>query len=385
MRRPVTVVLVVGLAAVLVAAGPTGSSRLPGEVVRYAGTAQTLGVRVAWALQDAAKFEAGRALWVGYSIRRLMGENEMVGSFNGRQGTATRDVTIEEILVGKKKLDTAPAEDVRRTAKEVLDGLEHPKKADKKILKDIGIFLGYEAGRPAALKNVDMSNLDLAFDFKGRPLYWLGEASEDESLDVIKGLFGKAGPGKAKEGLVAAAGMHGNARLVVPFLEKVLTDGEPDDLRKDAAFWIGQQNDPAGLQILVRSAKTDRSQDVREGAVFAISQVELPEAVDDLIALARDAAQPDVRKQAVFWLGEMASEKTAPALVEFASKGGDIEVQEQAVFALSELPENQGVEPLIKLAKTHPDPRVRKKAVFWLGESHDPRALEALIAIIKGK
>jgi hypothetical protein len=385
MRRTVMVVLVAGLAAVWAGAGPAGSSRLPGEVVRYAGSAQTLGARVAWALQDAAKFEPGRGLWVGYSIRRLMGENEMVGSFKGRQGAATRDVTIEEVLAGKKKLETPPADSVRRTAKEVLDGLEHPKKAEKKILKDIGIFLGYEAGRPATLRNVDMSNLDLAFDFKGRPLYWLGDASEDESLEVIKGLFSKAGPGKAKEGLVAAAGMHGDARLVIPFLEKVLTGGESDGLRKDAAFWIGQQNDPAGLRILLRAAKTDRSQEVREGAVFAISQVALPEAVDELIALAKDAAQADVRKQAVFWLGEIASEKTAPALVEFASKGGDIEVQEQAIFALSELPENQGVEPLIKLAKTHPDPRVRKKAVFWLGESHDPRALEALIAIIKGK
>jgi len=385
MRRPVMVILAVWLAAVWAAAGPAGISRLPDEVVRYAGGAQPLGARVVWALQDAAKFEPGRGLWVGYSIRRLMGENEMVGSFSGRDGVRTRELTIEEILAGKTKIETATADDVRRTAKEVLDDLEHPKKPEKKVLKDVGIFLGYEAGRPASLKNVDMSNLDLAFDFKARPLYWLGEASEDESLDVIKGLFGKAGSGKAKEGLVAAAGMHGNARLVIPFLEKILTGGESDGLRKDAAFWIGQQNDAAGLKILVRAANSDRSREVREGAVFGISQVDLPGAVDELITLAGDASQPDVRKQAVFWLSEIASDKAAPALEEFAGKSGDIEVQEQAVFALSQLPRNQGVEPLIKLAKTHPDPRVRKKAVFWLGESHDPRALEALIAIIKGK
>lgn len=373
------------LAAVWVAAAPAPDSRLPAEVIRHGGGAAELNARLTWGLTEASKLEAGRRFWVGYSIRRLMGENEMIGSF--RDGLQKRDITIEEILAGKTRLDSMSAggDDVRRTAREVLDDLEHPKKSEKKVPKDVGIFLSYESGRPAGLREVELSNLDLSFDFKGRTLYWLGEAGEEESLDLIKGLFGKAGPGKAKEGLVAAAGLHGDPRLVVPFLEKVLTDGESDGLRKDAAFWIGQQNDAAGLRVLIRAAESDFSKEVRGGAVFAISQVKLPEAVDELIALARNAKLADVRKQAVFWLGQIASEKAGPTLEEFARKDGDIQVQEQAVFALSQLPANQGVEPLIKLAKTHPDPRIRKKAVFWLGECHDPRALEALIAIIKGK
>ncbi len=385
MRRAGLVVILAGLAAAWAAAGPAGTSRLPAEVVRYSGNPQPLSARLAWAFQDAARFETGRALWLGYSFRRLMAENEMIGSYYAGEGRRPRESTIEEVLAGKTKIEAASTDDVRRTAREVLDELENPKKPAKKVLKDVGILLGYEAGRPAVLKQVEMSNLDLAFDFKGRPLYWLGEASEEESLGVIKDLFGKSGPGRAKEGLIAAAGVHGQARLVIPFLAKILAGGEPDDLRKEAAFWISQQNDPEGLKVLVRSADSDGSREVREGAVFAISQVDLPEAVDEIIALAKGASHPDVRKQAVFWLGQMASERSAPALAEFAGKSGDIEIQEQAVFALSQLPGNEGLEILIKLAKSHPDPRVRKKAVFWLGESGDPRAVEALIAIVKGK
>jgi hypothetical protein len=386
MRRIIAGLCGIWLAAAWAAAAvPAGNSRLPGEVVKCAGGTQRLEARLAWASGEAAKLSNGRRVWIGYSIRRLMGEREMIGSF--RDGGAKRDLTVQEILAGKRTLDSLPAEtdDVRRTAREVLDDLERPKKDEKKVPKDVGIFLDYETGRPASLRDVELSNLDLSLDFRGRTLYWLGEAGADESLALIESLFGRASEKKAKESLVAAAGLHGNARLVVPFLEKILTGRESDELRKDAAFWIGQQDDVEGLRILVRTARTDRSEEVREGAVFAVSQVELPAAADELISLAREAGPTDVRKQAIFWLGQIASKKACAALEGFAMKDGDAEVQERAVFALSQLPENQGVEPLIKLARTHPDSRIRKKAVFWLGECQDPRALETLINIVKGK
>ncbi|OGD16446.1 MAG: hypothetical protein A2V76_10560 [Candidatus Aminicenantes bacterium RBG_16_63_14] len=314
-----------------------------------------------------------------------MGENSRIGSFTS--GGSGRDLTVAEILAGVKvKAEpSVSTEDVRGAARAALEEIERQGKPEKKVLKELGFFLKYETGKPPVLTEVRMSNLDLALDFEGAPLCWLGKASEEDSLALIKVLFGRARDEKIREGLVAAAGCHGSPRLVVPFLETVLTGDGADDLRRDAAFWVGQQNDPDGLRLLVRTARTDRSKEVREGAVFSISQVELPAAVDELIALARAAELRDVRKQAVFWLGEMASEKSGPALEEFARKDGDLEIQEQAVFALSQLPDNQGVDVLIKLAKTHPDPRVRKKAVFWLGECDDPRVLDALIAIIKGK
>jgi len=385
MRRIAACLCGLWLAAAWAAAAPDGNSRLPGEVVKCSGRAERLEARLAWAFGEAAKPGGGQRIWIGYSVRRLMGEREMIGSF--RDGGAKRDLTIQEILAGKRTLDSLPAgkDDVRRTAREVLDDLERPKQDDKKVPKDVGIFLDYETGRPASLRDVELSNLDLCLDFHGRTFYWLGEAEVGESLALVESLFGRAPEKRAKEGLVAAAGLHGNARLVVPFLEKILAGRESDELRKDAAFWIGQQNDAEGLRILVRTARADRSEEVREGAVFAVSQVKLSAAADELISLARDAGPADVRKQAVFWLGQIASKKACAALEGFAMKDGDAEVQERAVFALSQLPANQGVEPLIKLARTHPNPGIRKKAVFWLGECDDPRALEALINIVKGK
>jgi len=385
MRRIAVVLTVLMLAVGLAPAGDQ-ANRPPSRIVRPDSEGAALEAKAGWALDEASKTGKGTAVWVGYAIERMMGERSHIGSFH--VGRHARDLTVAEVLAGKTAVpasDTSDAEDVRKAAKAALDEMEAERTPEKKVLKEVGLFFRYEAGSPPVLAEVGLSNLDLAFDFEGAPLYWLGKAADAESLAMIKKLFTRNKGEGVREDLLAAAGCHGTPGLVVPFLAEVLNGDGPDELRKDAAFWIGQQNDAEGLRLLVRAARADKSEEVREGAVFAISQVELPAAVDELIALARSAERQDVRKQAIFWIGQMASEKSGKALEEFARKDGDIEVQEQAVFALSQLPDNGGVEPLIKLAKTHPDPRIRKKAVFWLGECDDPRALETLIAIVKGK
>lgn len=385
MRRLIAILAIVAVAAALAAAPVRRGNRPPAQVLRPAAESGALATRLDWALGQGSGAGPARFFWAGYSIERLMGENSRIGSFT--DGGSGRDLTIAEVLAGVQAAaaPSAAGDDLRGAARAALNEIERQGKPEKKVLKELGFFLKYETGKPPVLTEVRMSNLDLALDFEGAPLFWLGKSPEEQSLALVRALYGRHRGDKVREGLVAAAGCHGTPRLVVPFLETVLIGDGPDDLRRDAAFWVGQQNDADGLRLLVRTARGDKSEEVREGAVFSISQVELPAAVDELIALARSAEPRDVRKQAVFWLGQMASEKSGKALEEFARKDGDIEIQEQAVFALSQLPDNQGVDALIKLAKTHPDPRVRKKAVFWLGECDDPRALETLISIIKGK
>ena len=383
MRKTRLIFLTAVVAAGLLAASAASGHRPPSRVINWAAESGTLQAKVDQAFTDAAKTSPGKDFWIGYSIERLQGEHSHTGTFFG--GESGPRFTVADVLAGKTVAPDTAAADVREAAATALDRIENQNKPEKKILKELGFFVKYGPGKPPALAEVGMSDLDLSFDFEGMPLYWLGKAPEGQSLALVAALYDRNAGEKVREDLIAAAGCHGTPKLALPFLEKVLGGADPDELRKDAAFWIGQLNDAEGLRLLVRTARSDKSEEVREGAVFAISEIELPAAADELIALARGADKRDVRKQAVFWLGQMASGKSGKVLEEIALKDSDIEVQEHALFALSELPDNQGLDALIKMAKTHPDARIRKKAVFWLGESDDPRALDAIIAIIKGK
>jgi hypothetical protein len=382
MKSRKTIHLILGM---LLLAGVLTGSRPPAEVICCLQPAEALGKRLDWAIGEAETRGYKGGIWVAYSIRRMMGENSFIGSFScpGRD----QEGTLEEMIAGKKRAipQLSDRERLQSAARAALNDLERTSKTEKKIWKNIAILLKYGQGQARLLQKVDMSNLSLRFDLEGLSLFWLGEATDEQSLSLIQALYAKASVEEAKKALIEAAGIHGTARLVIPILEKVLNSGQAVQLRKSAAFWLSQQMDETVLPLLLQTAKTDRDEDIRKEAVFGISQLNLDPAVDALIDLARHASETRIRCEAIFWLGQEASKKAAAALHDFASKEGNSEIQEQAVFALSQLPGEEGVASLIKIARTHPNPDVRKKAIFWLGESQDPRALETLIEIIKGK
>jgi len=373
--------LVLIAALTLAGAAALGISQ---EVVRPPQPGGDLAARMEWAGKEAARRGFENGFWTGYSIRRLMGEHSSIGSFDHRSRS---EATLEEILSGRKaEYPTLSREEsTRQRARQELADLEKEARPEKKVWKDVAILVQYAKTAKVEPVRVNMSNLDLHFDLKGLPLVWVGEAADEESLDWLKKAYRETATEEVKENILAAVGIHQSSALVIPILDSVLESQEADDLRKNASFWLGQQNDRKAYDILMQTAKKDRSRDVREGAVFAISQIDLEESVDGLIGLAKSADDESVRHQAVFWLGQKASNKATETLKSMAYEGSELKLQEQAVFALSQLPGKEGVDALIKVAKTHPNPELRKKAIFWLGETGDPRALEVLVEIIKGK
>jgi hypothetical protein len=371
-------VLVIALAL----ASGASAHRLPSEVVRFPFGSRPLAVRLDWGLKEAAGRGYRSGFWEGYSIRRLMGKRSSIGSFSS---DAAWEPTFEEVITGKKKgfPDSEGRESVRREALLVLEDMKKKGQPEEKVWKDVAVLSLYEGVEQKMPSRVEMSSLDLPFNFKGLPLLWLGGADDVESLAWLKTVYAGSRTDEAKKRVLAAVGMHQSPALALPILEAALDGRESVSLRKDAAFWMGQQDDPRACVILLRAARADRSIEVRKHAVFALSQVELESSVDGLIELARTADDGEVRKQAVFWLSEKASRKALATLEEIADRDPEPRVQEQALFALSQLPDQQGVSALIKVARTHPNPRLRKKAIFWLGECGDHRAVEVLIEIVK--
>lgn len=362
----------------------TGAAALaiPQEVVRHPSAGDTLTARMNWAHKEASRRGFREGYWAGYSIRRLMGERSTIGSYDSE---ARFKPTLREIIEGQSsEKTTRPGQtNIRDRARLVLDDLEKENRTVKKVWKDVAILFRY--GRQAAAEDIRLSNLDLPVDLDGLPVIWVGEAGDEESLDWLEDKYRKADTEKTKEPILVAIGIHQNPGLVVPFLSSILESREADSLRKNAAFWLSQQNDRRAYDVLMQAAEKDRSPEVREGSVFAISQLEIEESVEGLIGLAKTSIHEDVRHQAVFWLGQKASKKATAALEGMAYESAETRVQEQAVFALSQLPGNEGVDALIKVVKTHPSAAIRKKAIFWLGETGDPRALGVLVEIIKGK
>lgn len=225
---------------------------------------------------------------------------------------------------------------------------------------------------------------DCGIDAGGKPFVWLTGVSPSESLTFLRSLvapLAKRGYDRNRADEVLAA----IAAHAAPAADGVLTDflapGQPIDLRKQAAFWLGNSRGRRGLDAL-RASRSDADPAFRRDLTFGFSQSPLPEAVAELIAMAKTDADGGVRGQALFWLAQKAADRAAETIQNAIRDDPDEDVKKKAVFALSQLPREEGVAQLIRVARTNRNPEVRKQAVFWLGQSRDPRALAFIEEIL---
>lgn len=344
-------------------------------VVRCPDQSLPLGERWKWAGRDGARQTGGKEYWVGYCIERLMNEDSYMNSGNFWSGRMESRRSIYDLLSG----DSARHAEGRR----MWGGMRRNNIV--KVMKEVAILFRI-SGSPSdngSVRKLDVSNMELSVDLRNKPLVWLGRAEDGQSVGLLKDLFVRQSSDVLKKDLLMAIGIHQNSGEVFPFLVGVLKGEEADDIRSQAAFWLGQQNQSEGLPLLIVAAQDDRSAGVKEQAVFGISQLSSEESTEALIGLARKAIDTRVRAKAAFWLSQKASEKVVATLESIIADDEATDVQRQALYALAQIHTTEGVDRLIKIATTHQNPRIRKQAIQCLGQSDDSKALDALIAIVR--
>lgn len=344
-------------------------------ITQYAGNDTTIEGRWKWAYGQGSRLGNHQSFWIGYGIKRLMDADSYV--LSGRVSSRTLD--------RGKSLYALITRDTSRQVRSAIERWSGGRVGILKRMKDIALLFLVERNPSGFLEAGKLSEctMDLGFDLGDRPLFWLGTADDNESVRRLRNLYDATSSLDFKKDLVRAAGVHQPSSDVFHFLTGVLKAAESDVVRAQAAFWIGEQDNPEALKILLNAAEKDSSLKVREQAVFAISRLDTNESTDALISLARTANSPKIRGKATFWLGQKASQKAVATLEDIIANNEETEVQRQALFALSQMKGTEGVERLIRIARTHPNPRIRKLAIQLLGQSDDPKALDALIAIVR--
>lgn len=350
----------------------------------------SLDARWAWADKTTNELKGKTDSYIGYSIQRMMGEHSHIGSWSDEH---TGKKTLYEIVYGKEPPTSKSSlwkKSVSELARMVLEDTKKHKKPEKKVLKEVAVLFRFSSQKkpPLDLQDIKVCNLDMWVEFNNCPLYWLGKAENKESINLLERIYNKTiktASTSVKKRIVMAVGIHDDSTVLqaIAFLEKVLKSKEPDKIREQAAFWLGQQQHVKAVNILLDTARNDSSKNVRKKAVFGLYLINLDEADDALIKLAKHGKEREVRKKAIFWLGQKAVKRTAEVLTDVVNEDKDVELQKAAVFALSQLPNQDGVPQLIKIAKTHKSLTIRKKAIFWLSQSEDPRALDTIVEIVE--
>jgi HEAT repeats len=284
--------------------------------------------------------------------------------------------------------------------------------------RNLGVFALHEPS-DGSITRVEVYNLDRRREYSGYPVYWLGRAANEESLNLLKGLVESNQIGDAAKHSIVAIALHDDPR-VGGMLEDFVRHSDVEKIRTTAVFWLGQtpghnpflvdlvRNEQEGVKLRKEAAfaigvskeqgamgslealyPAISNREVKKQIIFAASinkgeitststrQNNSDEGVNFLIKVAESDPDRELRKQALFWLGQTAGARSLEVLGNVVEKSDDdTEVQKQAVFAISQRPKDEAVPLLIKIAKTHPKAAVRKQAMFWLGQTGDERALE---------
>ncbi len=225
---------------------------------------------------------------------------------------------------------------------------------------------------------------DCGLDAGGLPFIWLTGVAAPESIRYLVALAKSNTAEKRKaEGAVAAMAMHADPSADAA-LEEMEAPSQPEEVRKQAIFWLGNARGHRGFEIVSRVVREDPSDKIREHAIFALTQNKDPKALEVIASVAHNDKSGHVRGQALFWLAQQAEKKIAEAAISDAiANDPETEVKKKAVFALTQMPSGEGVPLLIQVVRNNRNPEVRKQAMFWLGQSHDDRALSFIEEVLK--
>jgi hypothetical protein len=371
------------------------SNLLPVEILHHPRPSEHLEARWNWAVTNGTKLGLKNGFWIGYSIKKQMGESTYY--IDTGKGICTvrssypfnsymRGKTLREILYGKRaEPELSNMEQIKQIAKQTLEELKNPRRTQRKVWKDVALLFLFGPHSPETPKNIKLCDLFVPFDPENIPIFWLDNADHTQSFLLLRRMYGNTKEESQKKRFLSAIGIHSNSDRVVPFLEKVLKSRETDAVRGRAAIELGEHETKHALELLVQTAKSDNSLYVRKKAVSGLEDMGQEAAVDALIELARRADNMVIRRRAISALGDIASKKVTAALEECVYNDDYTEVQKQAVYAFEDLPNGEGIPYLIKIAKNHPKVKIRKSAIYCLGDSGDSRARDALIEIIREK
>jgi HEAT repeat protein len=254
-----------------------------------------------------------------------------------------------------------------------------------------------------------------ATDTRTNALLWLGELAPDSALDQVEALARDDGESERvrEHALIALAESHDGAG--VPALVRLARGPADAWVTRKAVFWLGQAHDARARAELARIVNAASApEELRGDAIFAMGQdnedgesgaalraaypslasSKLRDKLYQALSESHAAADADFllgvvlnpketladRKQAAFWAGQ--GDVDVRRMTALYDRVSEPELRKHLIFVYSQESDSEATDELIRIAKSDPDPSMRKQALFWLGQKDDPRAAKLLSDIL---
>jgi hypothetical protein len=299
------------------------------------------------------------AAWIAYAAPMIPGERQMC-CWNTRN-----DVTCQGCSLEPQPAGTTVAFPQQAAGTVRLEGAP-----------EFFLFFRVEGAQVGKIRTFSM---DCNIDAGGLQVFWLTGVNAAQSVALLESLMPTTDfreDRRMVDNAISAIALHKDPAADAA-LDRNVVASKPEQVRRQAAFWLGNARGQHGYQTLTRLLREDTSEAVREHAVSALAQSKEPGAINTMLTVARDDKSAKVRGQALFWLAQRAEARISEDAIRRAiEQDPETQVKKRAVFALTQIPRGEGVPMLIEVARGHKNDAVRKEAMQWLGRSKDSRALK---------
>jgi len=233
------------------------------------------------------------------------------------------------------------------------------------------------------ITRMEVFNLERKREYSGYPVYWLGRANNEESLNYLRAIAAATPLDMLSERAVLAIALHDDAR-VGGMLKNFITSSPNPRIRSTSVFWLGQiGGEQAFLASLVRNDAEDKK--IRRSAAYAIGQSHDRGTVATLKELYDNVKDVDVRRSVISAIGNSVDEQPAFALLlNIAKTDADLEARRTAIRQLGHFAREDAAEELMKIYTSDPNVEVKRTALRALAETKSPRAEDKLFEVAKG-
>ena len=249
--------------------------------------------------------------------------------------------------------------------------------------RNLAIFLLRD---PSAnqITRMEIYNLERKREYSGYPVYWLGRANNEESLNYLRALAAASPLDMLGERAVLGLALHDDAR-VGGMLKNFVGTSPNQKIRSSSVYWLGQVGgEQTFLAGIVRNDAEEKK--LRRSAAWAIGQSKDRGSVATLQGLYESVKEVEVRRSVISAVGNSIHEPQ-PAftfLLGIAKNDTDGESRRTAVRQLGHLQREDAVDELMKIFASDPQLDVKRAALRSMAETKSPRAQARLLEVARG-
>src|ERR1044072_6491230 len=174
--------------------------------------------------------------------------------------------------------------------------------------RNLAIFLLREPSSNQ-ITRMEIYNLERKREYSGYPVYWMGRANNEESINYLRAIAAATPLDMLSERAVLGIALHDDVR-VAGMLKNLIATSPNQRIRSSSIYWLGQVG---GEQTFLASMVRNETEDIklRRSAAHAIGQSRERGAIALLQDLYKNVNNADVRRSVITAAGNSLDEQAA--------------------------------------------------------------------------